>query len=129
MKVFPLLCGRQHMPLRYRNKISASETVCELRFCVLSRKRVLLLYSLKSFLRPVLACVATHRSRQKKPLNFANRISIHDGIHELLFKKMESYLLRYDDQLSLAHLVAQTEVVHSLVQRLWNSFSERSFLL
>ena len=30
MKVFPLLCGHQHMQLRYRNKISASETVCEL---------------------------------------------------------------------------------------------------
>ena len=32
----------------------------------------LLLYSQKSFLRPVLACVASHRSRQKKPLHFAN---------------------------------------------------------
>ena len=63
----------QHMPLRYRKKISASETVCELQFYVLSRKRViLLLYSLKSFLRSVLLCVATHRSRQKKPLHFAN---------------------------------------------------------
>ena len=124
MKVFPLLSGHQHMPLQYRNKISASETVCELRFCVLSRKRILLLYSLKSFLRPVLACMAIHRSRQKKPLHFANWISIHDGIHELLFlKKMESYLFRYDDQLSLTHLVAQTEVVHSIVQILWTSFS------
>ena len=41
MKVFPLLCDQQHMPLGYRKKISASETVCELRFCVLSRKRKL----------------------------------------------------------------------------------------
>ena len=31
-------------------------------------------------------------------------------------KEMESYLL------PLTHLVAQTEVVHSLVQRLWNAF-------
>ena len=44
----------------YRKKISASETVCELRFSVLSRKRILLLYSIKSFLRLVLVCVATH---------------------------------------------------------------------
>ena len=103
------------------------KTVCALRFCVLSRKRILLLYSLKSNgVRPVLACVATHRFRQKKPLHFSNWISIHDGIHEL---KMESYLLRYDDQLSLTHLAAQTEVVHSLVQKLWNSFSDRSFVL
>ena len=35
---------------------------------------------------------------------------------------MESYLLPYDDQLSLTHLVAQIEVVQSLVQRLWNTF-------
>ena len=38
----------QVVPLRYRKKFSASETVCELQFCVLPRKRVLLLYSLKS---------------------------------------------------------------------------------
>ena len=29
---------------------------------------------------------------------------------------MESYLLPYDDQLSFTHLVAQIEVVHSLMQ-------------
>ena len=36
------------------------------------------------------------------------------------FFKIESYLLPDDDQLPLTHFVAQTEVVHSLVQRLWN---------
>ena len=38
MKVFPSLCGHQHMPLRYR-KISASEKVCELRavLCVVKK--------------------------------------------------------------------------------------------
>ena len=38
------------------------------------------------------------------------------------FLKMESYLLPYGDQLSRTHLVAQTEVEHSLVQRLWSVF-------
>ena len=33
------------------------------------------------------------------------------------------------DCTDFTHLVAQTEVVHSLVQRLWDSFSEISFLL
>ena len=42
---------------------------------------------------------------------------------------MESYLLPYDDQLSLAHVVAQTEVVHSLEQRLWNQCFGREMVL
>ena len=67
------LCGHQHMPLQYKKKISVTKTVCELRFCVKKTTIViLLLYSQKSFLCRVLACVASHRSRQKKPLHFAN---------------------------------------------------------
>ena len=42
---------------------------------------------------------------------------------------MESYLLPCDNQFSLTHLVAQTEVVHSLVQRLSNDFSEIALAL
>ena len=42
--------------------------------------------------------------------------------------KVESYLLPFHDQLPLAHLAAQSEVVNSLVQRLWNAFSKRCFL-
>ena len=83
MKVFPLLFGHQHMPLRYSKKISMSKTVCDIWFCVLSRKRILLLHSLKSFLRSVLACVATHKSRQKIPSHFGNLVLV----HELSFKK------------------------------------------
>ena len=36
-----VLCGHPHMPLQYRKRISASETVCELRFGELSKKRQL----------------------------------------------------------------------------------------
>ena len=62
------LCGHQHMLLQYKKKISVTKTVCELRFCVKETTIViLLLYSQKSFLCRVLACVASHRSRQKKP--------------------------------------------------------------
>ena len=32
-----VLCGHQHMPLQYRKRTSSSETVCELRFGVLSK--------------------------------------------------------------------------------------------
>ena len=53
----PVVVWPLAMPLRYRKKISASETICELRFCVLSRKRILLLYSLKSVLPGILTCV------------------------------------------------------------------------
>ena len=39
---------------------------------------------------------------------------------------MESYLLSYDDQLSLTHLVALTEMVHSLAAR---KSGKRAFLV
>ena len=88
--------------------------------CVVKKTKViLLLYSLKSFFHPVFACVTTHRSRQKNLYIFQTESQ---SMNSFKKKKMESYLLPYDDQLSLTHLVAQTEVVHSLVQRLWNAF-------
>ena len=34
-----VLCGHPHMPLQYGKSISASETICELRFGVLSKKK------------------------------------------------------------------------------------------
>ena len=37
-------------------------------------------------------------------------------------------LVANDDQLSLTYLAAQSKVVHLLVQRLWNAFSEIYFL-
>ena len=46
----------------------------------------------------------------KKAFTFANWISIHQPL------------------LKLTHLAAQSGVVHSLVQRLWNAFSEICFL-
>ena len=36
-----VLCGHPHIPLQYRKRISASETVGELWFCVSSNKRQL----------------------------------------------------------------------------------------
>ena len=68
----PVVWQPAHAITIQKKDLGASETVCQSQFCVLSRKRILLLYSLKSFLLPVLACVATHRSRQKKPSHFAN---------------------------------------------------------
>ena len=70
-----VLCGHRHMPLQYRKRTSSSETVCELQFDVLLVKKttvVLLLYYRKSSLCKVLACVATHTSRQERPSHFAN---------------------------------------------------------
>ena len=88
--------------------------------CVVKKTKViLLLYSLKSFFHPVFACVTTHRSRQK---NLYILQTESQSMNSFFKKRTESYLLPYDYQLSLTHLVAQTEVVHSLMQRLWNAF-------
>ena len=67
----PVLVWPPAHSVSIQKKISVSKTVYELRFCVLLRKRSLLLYAPKSFLRPVLAC-DLDRSRQKKPSHFAN---------------------------------------------------------
>ena len=84
--------------------------------CVVKKTKViLLLYYLKSFFHPVYACVTTHRSIQKN-LHILQTES--QSMNSFLKIKMESYLLPYDDQLSFTYLVAETEVVHSLVQRL-----------
>ena len=50
------------MPLRYRKKISASETVCDstVLSVVKKTKVILLLYSLKSFFHPVFACASDY---------------------------------------------------------------------
>ena len=105
MKVFPLLCGHHHMPLRCRNKILASETVCESRFCVLSRKRILLLYSLKSFLRPVWHVWLPTDLHRKSLYSLQTESQSMAG-------SMNSFLKKWQ--------VTCCDMMISLVQRLWN---------
>ena len=120
MEVFPLFCGHQHIPLRYRRRSRRVKQFVSYGYvCCQETKVILLLYSLKSFFHRVSACVTTHRSRQK---NLYILQTESQSMNSFKKNKKESYLLPYDDQLSLTHLVAQTEVVHSLVQRLWNAF-------
>ena len=126
MKVFPLLCGHQHMPLRYRNKVSASETVCELWFCVLSRNEFYFCIP-KSHSFALFWHVWLPTDLDRKSLYILQTES------QSMTGSMNSFFKNWKvtccDMIISCHLVAQTEVVHSLVQRLWNSFSERSSLL
>ena len=107
-----VLCSHPHMPLQYRKRISASETVCELWFGVLLKKTtvILLLYYLMSLLSNVLAC-ATPTHLDKKAFTFCT-LNLNPSTSCF---KIESYLLPNDDQLSL-------------MQRLLNAFSEICFL-
>ena len=68
----PGVCVAQHIPLRYGKKISANETVCYGFVCCQETGSYFTSVFPKVVPSPSLACVATHRSRQKNPLHFAN---------------------------------------------------------
>ena len=72
------LCGHQHMPIQ-KEDLSDWSSLWVTVLCFVKKTKVaLLLCSLKWFLCPVLGCVATQTSIQKKSLHFANWISTHE---------------------------------------------------
>ena len=58
---------------------------------------------------PVLARVATNRSRQK---SLYILLTEYQSMYELISLRNEKLFVTYDDQLSLTHVAARTEVVH-----------------
>ena len=89
--------------------------------CQEKLKVILFLYSLKSFLCPVLGCVATHTSR-KKAFTFCK---LKSQFHELLILKWKVTCCHMMISCHLPILLLKLKWLHSLVQRLRNNFSER----